>query len=39
MSTCHALVDLTNGISQSLDANTYAVGVAIDLKNIPHGLS
>ena len=30
MSPCHALVDLINGISQSLDANKYAVGVFID---------
>ena len=32
MSTCHALVDLIDGISQSLDVKKYAVGVFIDLK-------
>ena len=32
MSTCHALVDLINGISQSLDAKTHAVCVFIELK-------
>ena len=32
MSTCHALIDLTDGITQSLDAKQYTIGVFIDLK-------
>ena len=32
MSTCHAQIDLIGGITQSLDANQYAIGVFIDLK-------
>ena len=32
MSTCHALIYLTDGITQSLDAKQYAIGVFIDLK-------
>ena len=32
MSTCHTLIYLTDGITQSLDAKQYAVGIFIDLK-------
>ena len=32
MSTCHALIDLIDGISQSLDAKQYAMGLFIYLK-------
>ena len=32
MSTCHALIDLVDAITQSLDAKKYAIGVFIDLK-------
>ena len=32
MSNCHALTDLVDGITQSLDTKKYAIGVFIDLK-------
>ena len=32
MSTCHALIDLIDGLTQSLDAKQYASGVFIDSK-------
>ena len=32
MSPCHALIDLIDGITQSLDAKQYTIGVFIDLK-------
>ena len=32
MLTCHALINLIDGITQSLDAKQYAIGDVIDLK-------